>query len=321
MYASCKEAWLRVRLLVTGGGGFIGSHLAELVAGDCEEITLLDMDFRNRASANCKFVAGDVLDFPLLSKEVAGKDIIVHLAAVSRVEWGEKDPLRCLKTNVEGSLNLLEATAAKAPKAVVILGSSREVFGEPETVPVRETALKRPISTYGVSKLTAENLVSLYGRNHGLSSVILRFSNVYGSPRDLSERVVPKFMNLALASKPLTVYGGDQVLDFTFIDDVVAGIREVVKKAYEGDDHVLNQDFTFTSGKGTTILELAALVKDITRSESQIVRQNLRRYDVQRFIGDCSKAEKLLGYSTKHSLRDGLSKYRDRLIGNSPGKN
>jgi len=254
-------------------------------------------------------------DYQKISRLVRKRDAFVHLAAVSRVEWGQIDPVRCLQVNTLGTLNLIEAIRKHNPNALVVSASSREVYGEPPRLPVREADRKCPISVYGSSKLAAENLIRSYGRTYGLKHVILRFSNVYGSPRDLPQRVIPKFMKRAIQDKPLEVYGGNQVLDFTFIDDVADGIISTLSKALAGNRKILNNDFNFTSNRGTPVLRLASLIGRICGSKSRIVRKNARRFDVSKFTGDFTKARSRTGYLPRHSLEDGLKVYRDRLRG------
>jgi nucleoside-diphosphate-sugar epimerase len=153
-----------------------------------------------------------------------------------------------------------------------------------------------------------------------IKSVVLRFSNVYGSERDIPERVVPRFMREALQTRPLTLNGGDQVLDFTFIDDVVAGIVRTVDKVSEDPDTINGEDFNFASGAGFPIRDLAKLVREISGANVGIAVQPARRHDVQRFYGDYSKANRILGFEPKHVLREGLRIYKERLTFKDPSR-
>lgn len=303
-----------MNILVTGGNGFIGSHLAESLIKRGWQTSTLDIIYtRNTEEFDCKKIKGDIRDYTVVSEAVWDKDVIVHLAAVSRVEWGQKNPRKCIEVNALGTLTLLEAVRKNNPNAVVIFGSSREVYGEPNSLPVVEDSPKAPISVYGASKLASENLISSYHRVHGLNYVILRFSNVYGSPLDLPERVIPKLMRLALEDNPLTVYGRQQVLDFTFIDDVVEGVVNAAIRVMNVDESVINNDFNFASGRGTSVLELAKLIKKICNSNSKILIKDRRKFDVSRFVGDCRKAKRYLGYKPRHSLQAGLRVYGQRM--------
>ncbi len=301
-----------MKILITGGNGFIGSHLADVLMDRGYEITLLDAVFtRNTKHLKCEKIVGDVCNIEILKNATDGHDVIVHLAAVSRVEWGQKDPEKCLSVNVLGTLNAIKASLRN--KSVFVYVSSREVFGEPQNSPVKEEDPKKPISVYGVSKLTSELLNNTYALTSDLKYTILRYSNVYGSPRDLPERVIPRFMDAALSGQPLTVYGGDQILDFNFIDDVVQGTVSVVEKAVDGDPRIVNNDINLVSGRGTSISQLAKIILQVTKSDSEIIVSDKRSYDVSNFVGDTGKAYCLLGYKPSHSLKEGLNIYRRRL--------
>ncbi len=297
-----------MKVLITGGDGFIGSHLADaLIEG--HQPALLDLAFRrNSTNIECKKIVGDVASADALLAPIQESNMVIHLAAISRVEVGEARPKECLSTNITGTLNVA-SLCAKYGK-VLVYASSREVYGEPTRLPVAEDDPKHPISTYGVSKLAAEGIIRVLSRTRALRYVILRFSNVYGSPRDLPDRVTPKFMGLAIGDRPLPINGGEQVLDFNFIDDLIDGMRKLVEKIGQGA--LPNNDYNLVSGRGTSILDLAKLVKEVCNSKSELVFRDKRSYDVERFVGDGSKA-RAIGYQAKHELRDGLRIYRSRL--------
>lgn len=303
-----------MKVLITGGNGFIGSHLTEALLNRKIQVSILDtVSNKNTRSLNCKKIKGDIREYSLCLKAIRNVDVVVHLAAVSRVEWCQRDPFECLGVNVIGTLNVLEAIRKSNPKAILVLGSSREVYGEPSFIPVSEDDPKNPISIYGVSKLASEKLVLSYRHVYGLRYVILRFSNVYGSPRDLPERVIPKFMQLALLGKPLRVFGGEQKLDFTFIDDIIEGIILVIEKAVNENKSVINQDFLFASGEESSIFQLAELIKNICESASEVIVSNRRSFDVSSFVGNYQKAKISFGYTPKHLLHNGLKIYKQRI--------
>ncbi|MBI5060812.1 MAG: GDP-mannose 4,6-dehydratase [Candidatus Aenigmarchaeota archaeon] len=288
-------------ILITGGNGLIGSHLAEKLTE--HNVTLFDIAFgKNTEHLKCKKITGDIKKFSDVKAAAHNQDYVVHLAAVSRVAWGQEDPLKCIETNVMGTSNVLEAI--RATGAYFFLGSSREVYGEPQYFPVDEKHPKNPISLYGVTKSTGENLALSYHKHFGARTIIFRFSNVYGSKRDLPQRVIPKFVNLALKNQDIILYGGDQILDFTFIDDVVGGIRLALKKA----DKIVGEDFHFVNGKGTSVKELAELIVLLSGSKSRIVPEAPKNFDVKKFIGDTSKAKRMLGYEPTTGLKEGLKK-------------
>lgn len=293
-------------ILITGGDGFIGSHLAdELIKNN--KLGLLDIKFsENSEHLDCKKTIGNVTNYDDVEKAVKDKDAIFHFAAVSRVEWGQEDPVKCLRTNSLGTLNVLEAVRKNNPKAIIFLASSREVYGEPKELPVKETHPKNPISIYGISKVAGENLALSYKKYFGLKVVILRFSNVYGTKRDLVQRVIPKFILQALSGQTLMLNGGDQILDFTFIEDTINGVLSAYNQTLNGN--VIGEDFHFLTGKGASIKELANMIIGLCNSDSQVKILSPKDYDVHKFVGTYEKANKILNWKPKYSLKQGLQK-------------
>ena len=166
---------------------------------------------------------GDVRDYQAVAQAMAECSGVIHLAAVSRVFWGEQNPGLCWETNVKGTENVLTAASRMNPKPWVIYSSSREVYGHPQSLPVTEDAPLAPVNIYGRSKAAGEELVNK-ARTKGLTTAIVRFSNVYGSTSDHSDRVVPAFARAASLGEPLRVDGPDHVFDFNHLEDTVRGL-------------------------------------------------------------------------------------------------
>ncbi len=308
------------KVLITGGNGFIGSHLAEKLEERGDSVALLDLGFNsNTERLGCEKTRGDVTDYSAVKDAVEGKDAVFHLAAVSRVAWGEKDPFTCWRTNVLGTLNVLEACRKAETNPILFYASSREVYGEPLYLPVNETHPENPVSVYGMSKLAAEKACQAYSGRHGdsrpVNQMVFRFSNVYGSRRDLPERVIPKFMMKALLGEEITLFGGEQILDFTFIDDTVEGIL----KAYDASlddrstDKIFGQDFHFVTGRGISVANLARTIIDLADSPSKVIRTNAKGFDVRRFVGDPTKSRQAFGFETRVKLEDGLKILREEI--------
>ena len=300
--------------MITGGNGLIGSHLAEKLIDRGDSVTLLDLVFdSNTKGFSCEKVKADIRNYGATAKAIEGKDAVFHFAAVSRVVWGQQDPQDCWFTNTMGTVNVLEACRKPKNKPTVFYASSREVYGEPKSFPVTESHPKNPKSVYGASKVAAETAVSSYYYMMHLDSVIFRFSNVYGSERDQLKRVIPKFMIQALKNEDITLYGGDQILDFTFIDDTVSGILAAYTAALEGSKSIIGQDFHFVTGRGVSVSELSEMIVKVANSKSRIERIQEKDFDVMKFIGDPTKSTEVLGFKAKVKLEDGLKRLKERI--------
>jgi UDP-glucose 4-epimerase len=303
-----------MKVLITGGNGFIGSHLAERLIEQGDSVTLFDLIFNsNTSEINCKKIRGDIKDYDSIKKAVQGKEAVFHFAAVSRVLWGEQDPLNCWQTNSTGTVNVLEACRKAKSKPSIFFASSREVYGEPEYIPVDEKHPKNPKSVYGTTKLSAEHACFSYHKTFGIDVVVFRFSNVYGSERDQLERVIPKFMIKALRGENITLNGGDQILDFTFVDDTVSGIISSCNAKFNGVSNVNGEDFQFVTGRGVSVAELSKKIVELADSPSTITRIQAKNFDVTKFIGDPSKSYKILDYSPKIRLEEGLKILSERI--------
>ena len=283
-----------------------------------EDVTLFDLKFNsNTRFLNCAKVRGDILDYDSVREIVDGMDAVFHFAAVSRVAWGQEDPFKCWRTNQLGTLNVLEACRKAETRPVMFYASSREVYGEPIYLPVNENHPKKPVSIYGMTKLSAERTclsyspTSMLGRS--VNQIIFRFSNVYGSTRDLPSRVIPTFMMKALRGEDITLYGGEQVLDFTFIDDTTSGIMKAYTNSFDGHRELLGEDFHFVTGRGVSVADLAKMIVNMVGSSSKIIKTDANDFEVRRFIGDPRKSHKLLGYEPRVRLEDGLRILSERI--------
>jgi dTDP-glucose 4,6-dehydratase/UDP-glucose 4-epimerase len=220
------------KILVTGGMGSIGRELVNKLIRSGQDVIVLDWNdnlIRN-LSRRKKIVIGDIRNTHHLLHIMNNEDVkgIVHLAAISRVSTSEIESLLCKEVNIGGTLALLNAIIASGKRPFIVNCSSREVYGESVDIPVLESAILDPINTYGRSKAVSEELVCRYTKGYGLKAITLRPSNVYGSLYDVPSRVIPRFSNNALQNKHLEVFGGDQILDFVHISDMVNGIVKAV---------------------------------------------------------------------------------------------
>jgi UDP-glucose 4-epimerase len=280
-----------MRILITGGAGFIGSHLAEALARDPRrEVLVFDNLRRGRLEnlALCqdriRFVEGDIRDNGCLREVMQGVHLVFHLAAQANVLGAEADPDYSFHTNVEGSVNVLSA-AREAGVRRLVFTSSREVYGEASRLPVPESAPLFPKNAYGASKAAGEHYCRV-SANEGLDVSVLRLANVYG-PRD-RDRVIPIFLDQALSDQPLVLYGGEQLLDFVWIDAVV----DALSKAAFGPS--LPGPLNVGSGAGTALRDLAQRVVEITASRSRIELAPARSIETVRFVADVTLARQTL---------------------------
>lgn len=285
------------RILVTGSSGLVGAALTSAMLAEGAQVARLDL----RAHGVAR---GDVRDLPSVREAIARVDGVVHLAAVSRVVDGERDPDLCRATNVDGLRNVLMA-AAESPRAPwVIFASSREVYGHLDALPATEDAPLRPVNHYGRSKLAGERLAS-EAQRAGVRAWSVRLSNVYGSTADHADRVVPAFARAAAVGAELRADGLDHTFDFTHVDDVVRGVLAMTTVLAEGG--ATPPPIHLVSGRPTTLGELASLAVQLGQSGATIRRAPPRDFDVARFVGDPSRAEALLGWRARVALESGVA--------------
>lgn len=284
-----------MKVVVTGGAGFIGSHLVDrLVASDTDDVVIFDNLRRGQLAhvahhlekGSVTFVEGDVCDHTALVEAFAGATYVFHLAAQSNVMGAVKDVDTSFQSNVVGTFNVLKAANETGVKRVVFT-SSREVYGEAQYVPVDEGHPIGSKNTYGASKVAGEMYAQVFYQNFGLETAILRLANVYGV-RD-SGRVIPLWLTAAREGHDLLVFGGQQVIDFVWVAQVV----EALMRATTAD--MLGQPINVGSGKGVPILDLAKRILSLTTSESQLDHRPARGVEVVRFEAQVDKMQHVLG--------------------------
>jgi UDP-glucose 4-epimerase len=297
--------------LVTGGTGFIGSHLVDRLVAEGYGVRVLDdlsAGKLENITAHLKagsvdFVKGDIRDSAVVAKILGSVDVVVHFAALTSVTFSVEHPDLTFNVNVAGTQNLINACVEHAVSKFVF-ASSCAVYGDPEFLPVNETFKPNPISPYAESKLLGERYCLGVDKRQVLKPVVLRFFNVYGPRQGLNDYsgVITRFIDRLRQNKPLTVYGdGSQTRDFVSVHDIVEAVLASMRSV-----NAHGQVFNIGSGKPTSINELAKTILELAGVDLEIRHEKIRAGDIKDSYADISKAKKILGYMPRVSLRAGL---------------
>ncbi|MBU0628112.1 MAG: SDR family oxidoreductase [Nanoarchaeota archaeon] len=297
-----------MKYIITGGAGFIGSHIAEELVKRGEEAAIIDdlssgkLENINEFKDKVRFVKGNIGDIDLLKKEFKSMDFVIHLAALTSVMQSMNFPKKYNEINIDGTLNVLKAAKECNVKRVVFASSSA-VYGNSDIIPQKESLLPNPLSPYGNSKLEGENLCAQYLKK-GLETVSLRYFNVFGprqNPDSQYAAVIPKFIASILNSKQPAIYGdGNQSRDFIFVKDVANANINACKEDVSGE--VIN----IGSGEKISIHQLLEKINKSAGKDIQAKYHNPREGDAKHTLADISKQARLLKLQPAYSLDDGL---------------
>jgi UDP-glucose 4-epimerase len=298
------------KVLVTGGAGFIGSHLVDKLISEGFEVTILDdlssgkTENLNLKNVRIHFLRGDVRDKETVRKALGNVDFVFHLAAKIDVHFSVKEPLLVNDINLNGSLCLLNESTRQNVRRF-IFASSCAVYGEPIYVPTDEEHPTNPLSPYAASKLAVENYCQVFSKIYGFDTVCMRFFNVYGPRQQVGpySGVIIRFINRLKQSKPPIIFGdGTQTRDFVHVKDVVEALFKTIGLRKCSGDKI-----NIGSGKETSIMELAELIiKKFGLKNVKPVFDNSVSYDIKRSCANIEKAKHMLGYEPRISLEDGL---------------
>ncbi|RMG11210.1 MAG: NAD-dependent epimerase/dehydratase family protein [Planctomycetota bacterium] len=305
------------RILVTGGAGFLGSHVCERLLARGAAVRALDAfdpyydPARKRRTAaalaarGVEVREGDVLDREVLAAALAGVDAVVHLAARPGVRASIDDPETSLRINVLGTLSVLEGLRRSEVQRLVFASSS-SVYGGDAEPPFREDApANQPLSPYAASKRAGEHLCATYATLHGLGVFALRFFTIYG-PRGRPDMAVGKFVDRALAGEPVPLYGdGSVVREFTYVDDAVEGVLAALDRTAPGGGYAL---CNVGGGASASVRELIAAIEDAVGCPLRVERRPPAAGDMPATGADLARARALLGYAPRVSLAEGLAR-------------
>lgn len=298
-----------MKYLVTGGGGFIGSHLAAKLAADPRnEVVVLDnFSTGNRSNlngVNVQLIEGDIRDRAVVERAVQGVDTVFHQAAVCSVARSMEDPLTTHDNNITGTLVLLEA-CRRAKVRRFIFASSSSVYGDSDVLPTHEKLLTNPMSPYAVSKLTGEHYCQVYWQSFGLETVALRYFNVFGPrqyPNSEYAAVIPRFLSAIKNGRVPEIYGdGSQTRDFTYVENIVqANIAASQSKDAAG------QIMNIACGGRWSLLDLLAQLKKLMKAEFSPVLHPWRIGDIRHSQASIEKAQTLLNFAPRVDFAEGL---------------
>lgn len=298
------------RVVVTGGCGFIGSHLVDALLDGGHHIVIIDnlstgkLENIERVISKVEFHEEDIRDLDMLRRFMSNADYVYHQAALGSVPHSVADPLTTNDVNVVGTLNVLKA-AQEAGARRVVFASSSSVYGDTPALPKIETMRPMPASPYAVSKLAGEAYMHAFYHSYGLETISLRYFNVFGPRQDPSSQyaaVIPRFVTALLNDDTPIIYGdGTQSRDFVYIRDVVQA-NLLAMKAEETHGEAVN----ISSGKATSIGALLSTLCDLCGKDAQAIRGEQRQGDVAHSLGDFAAANDLLGYVPATGFRDGI---------------
>ena len=297
--------------LVTGGAGFIGSHMAEELVRRGERVRVVDNLVTGKRQnlahiAHVDFMEGDLADLDVARRAVDGVDFVLHQAAIPSVPRSVEDPITSNRANIDASLNILIAARDSGVKRLVYAGSSA-AYGDAPTLPKVETMPAAPLSPYALQKLVAEQYCQLFTRLYGLETVTIRYFNVFGPRQDPSlsySGVISLFISTLCEGRQPTIYGdGEQTRDFTYVANVVDGaLRACRAPAVSGE--VIN----VAVGDRISLHQLFRTVRDLVGARLEPVYAAPRRGDVRDSQADIQKARRLLGYEPMVGFDEGLKK-------------
>lgn len=298
-------------VLVTGGAGFIGSHLVDRLLEEGFRVRVIDNFFsgdqknlaHHKNNKLFNFVEGDIRDFDLVKKVIKGVDAVFHQAALISVPHSCEDPVLSNEINVLGTLNLLQA-CVNADVKKYVFASSCAIYGDSDLLPITEDSPVKPLSPYAIDKYACEEYARIFSETYGLETVGLRYFNVYGPRQKVGSYsgVISVFVNCFLDNKSPTVFGdGNQTRDFVHVKDVVnANLLALAKENISGEV------FNISSGKKITINSIIEIIQKIMDKKSEVFYAEPRSGDIRHSFANIKKAQNVLGYKPSVKFEEGL---------------
>ncbi len=295
-----------MKILVTGGAGFIGSHVVDAYIKEGHDVVIID-DFstgdKKNLNQKAKIYSCDINSPELIEIfEKEKPDIVNHHAAQMNVRYSVEDPINDAQINIIGLLNVLNCCIKTNVKKIIFISSGGAMYGDAKTIPTPESTYPEPLSPYGLAKFVGEEYVKLFYRLYGLKYIILRYANVYGPRQNPKGEagVVAIFIDRIIENKQPIIYGdGNQTRDYVYVMDIVeANLLSLTK----GD----NQAFNIGTGRETSVNELLKILLQVMNKEVKLIFEPERQGEIERGALDCTTAKNILGWQAKHTLQQGM---------------
>lgn len=293
-----------MRVLITGGAGFLGRHLCRRLSKEGHELVVLDL------VENPEFATtiADIRDADEMKKHIKNVDVVFHLAALIQAGESVQEPQKYIDSNISGSLNVLEAMRENGV-STIIFSSTAAVYGEPEVIPITEQSVTMPINPYGMTKLAMEALVSSYVQAHQLTGIALRYFNLYGPDEhhQPETHAIPRFLSQIMNGEEVTIWGnGEHQRDYIYIDDVVEG--HVSALAYAQKNAGTYSFFNLSTEQPTSVVDIVQTLEKVLNKKAQIKNHPPRPGDPLVLVASAQRAKSELGWSAKVGVEEGLTK-------------
>jgi len=292
-----------MRCLVIGGTGFIGKNLIEMLIDNDIEVRCLDRSKIAWGSKNIEFIEGDFTAAHLLDSIFDGCDTVIHLATTVIPQTSNDDPEFDISTNLVGAVRILEASVKHKVRKVIFMSSGGTVYGNTEDAPILETHSTNPTCSYGIIKLTIEKYMRLFHQLYDLNTCSVRLANPYGRYQrgDINQGVIAVFCHKMLNGIPFEIWGDGSVRrDFIYIDDVVQALLKIINT----DEYI--GEINIGSGNAVSIKEIVACVQQLVNLDGNVIYKPSRNFDVSSISLDITKAQQLLGWNPKISMKEGI---------------
>lgn len=299
-----------MKIIVTGGAGFLGTHLCRALVKAGHELKIIDL----KPNQDFRTIIADIRDAEAMDREIRDADVVFHLAALIEAGESVKEPQKFIDTNITGTVNVMEAMRKNGLKKFAF-SSSAAIYGDPKYTPIKEDDRTMPINPYGMTKLSIEALLSSYVKSHDFTGVALRYFNLYG-PEELHEpetHAIPRFIKQIYQGEEVTVWGdGGHLRDFIHVQDIVSGHLLGLTLMAEQPGHY--HYFNLSTNRPNSVMEIIRLLEELMNKKAQIKHFPDRPGDPRTLTADATKAKKVLKWEAQIPIKEGLKQTVDYFV-------